>query len=155
MATAVFPGSFDPFTLGHHSIINRGLNLFDEIIIGIGINSEKKYLFPLEQRKKWIEQIFSKEKKVKIETYTGLTVDFCNKMNASFILRGIRSNLDLELEKALAQSNQSLNTNIETVCLLTEPKYSHIHSTIVRNIYVNKGNIQLFVPEIIYNDLYK
>lgn len=144
---AVFPGSFDPITKGHESVINRALPLFDEIIIAIGINSEKKNLFSVEQRKKWLEQLFSDEKKISIDTYQGLTIDFCKKVNSSFILRGLRTSADFEFERAIAQMNNAMNKNIETVFIISTPELSAINSTIVRDIIRNGGDATSFVPK--------
>jgi len=144
---AVFPGSFDPITLGHTSIINRALPLFDQIIVAIGVNSEKKYMFELEKRQAWIEEFFQSEPKIKVENYSGLTVDFCQRKKAGFLLRGLRNQQDFEFERAIAQMNRRLNDKIETVFLFTEPKFSAIQSGIVRDILRNGGNAKHFVPD--------
>jgi pantetheine-phosphate adenylyltransferase len=144
---AIFPGSFDPITKGHENILQRALPLFDEIIIAIGKNSSKQNYFTLEQREKWIRQVFSAEPKVSVETYTGLTIDFCKKMNASYILRGLRTSADFEFEKAIAQNNKTMAPEIETIFILPIPELSAINSTIVRDIVRNGGNAQPFVPE--------
>jgi pantetheine-phosphate adenylyltransferase len=144
---AIFPGSFDPITKGHENILQRALPLFDEIIIAIGINSSKQSYFPLEQREKWIRQVFSNEAKVRVETYTGLTIDFCKKMNANFILRGLRTSADFEFEKAIAQNNKIMSPEIETIFILPVPELSAINSTIVRDIVRNGGNAKPFVPK--------
>jgi len=146
MRRAIFPGSFDPITLGHVDIINRALPLFDEIIIAIGINADKKYMFTLEERVKFIKENYANEPKIKIETYSGLTIDFCVKSNADFILRGLRNPADFEFEKAIAQTNRKMST-IETVFLLTSADTSFISSSIVRDILRNGGNVEGFVPE--------
>lgn len=146
MKRAIFPGSFDPITIGHVDIIHRGLNIFDEIIIAIGINSDKKYMFPLNQRKSFIEDTFKKESKVKVMTYEGLTVNFCKKVDAQFILRGLRNPADFEFEKAIAHTNQLLS-GIETVFLLTEAKTAFISSSIVRDVIINNGDYSLLVPK--------
>ncbi|MFK5958160.1 MAG: pantetheine-phosphate adenylyltransferase [Lutibacter sp.] len=146
MKRAIFPGSFDPITLGHVDIINRALPLFDEIIIAIGINTEKKYMFTLEERVKFIKENYSNEPKIKVETYTGLTIDVCNKFNVDFILRGLRNPADFEFEKAIAQTNRKMST-IETVFLLTSADTSFISSSIVRDILRNGGNVEGFVPK--------
>jgi pantetheine-phosphate adenylyltransferase len=143
---AIFPGSFDPITKGHENILQRALPLFDEIIIAIGKNSSKQSYFPLEQREKWIRQVFHNESKVKIETYTGLTIEFCKKMNAKFILRGLRTSADFEFEKAIAQNNKIMAPEIETVFILPIPELSAINSTIVRDIVRNNGDASPFVP---------
>lgn len=144
--TAVFPGSFDPLTLGHTDIIDRGIPLFDEIIIAIGTNSSKKYMFSLEERKEFIEKTYAHEPKVKVDTYQGLTIDYCNKVGSQFILRGLRNPADFEFEKAIAQTNRKMS-EIETVFLLTSADTSYISSSIVRDILGNKGDISMFVPK--------
>tara|TARA_R110000868_G_scaffold218693_1_gene469510 strand:- start:12 stop:470 length:459 start_codon:yes stop_codon:yes gene_type:complete len=146
---AVFPGSFDPITLGHTSIINRALPLFDEIIIAIGVNSEKKYMFDLALRKKWIETTYENEPKVRVKNYSGLTVNFCIENNAYFILRGLRNQQDFEFERSIAQMNQQLQSKIETIFLLTELEYAAINSSIVRDIHRNGGDISQFVPKAV------
>jgi len=144
--TAVFPGSFDPLTLGHTDIIDRGIPLFDEIIIAIGTNSSKNYMFSLEERKKFIEKTYAHEPKVKVDTYQGLTIDYCNKVGSQFILRGLRNPADFEFEKAIAQTNRKMS-EIETVFLLTSADTSYISSSIVRDILGNKGDVSMFVPK--------
>ncbi len=144
---AIFPGSFDPITKGHENILKRALPLFDEIIIAIGKNSSKQNYFSLEQRENWIKQVFANEPKVRIETYTGLTVDFCKKMNAHYILRGLRTSADFEFEKAIAQNNKVMADEIETVFILPIPELSAINSTIVRDIVRNGGDATPFVPK--------
>ncbi len=148
---AVFPGSFDPITKGHESIVNRSLNIFDKIIIAIGINSEKSNsLFSLQNRIKWIKQTFANEKRIEVKKYSGLTVDFCKENNARYILRGLRTSADFEFERAIAQTNKYLSNNIETVFLLTTPEHTSITSTIVREVFKNGGNANLFVPDGIF-----
>lgn len=146
MQRAVFPGSFDPITLGHFDIIQRGVTLFDEIIVAIGINADKKYMFNLEQRKKFIEDAFAHEPKVKVITYEGLTIELCEKVEAEFILRGLRNPADFEFEKAIAHTNRKLS-KIETVFLLTAAKTSYISSSIVRDVIRNGGDYKVLVPE--------
>ena len=143
---AVFPGSFDPITLGHYDIIKRGISLFDEIIVAIGINADKKYMFSLEDRKKFIEQAFANEPKVKVITYEGLTIDLCRKEHATFILRGLRNPADFEFEKAIAHTNRKLS-KIETVFLLTAANTSYISSSIVRDVIRNGGDYSVLVPQ--------
>jgi len=143
---AVFPGSFDPVTLGHVSIIKRAVNLFDRIIIGIGVNSEKKGMYSIEQRTAWLNEIFKSETKVVVESYTGLTIDFCRKKNANYILRGLRTAADFEFERGIGQVNRMLDNNIETVFLLTEAKYSPVSSSIVRDVMRNGGDVSEMVP---------
>ncbi|MBU2994969.1 pantetheine-phosphate adenylyltransferase [Cellulophaga baltica] len=146
MRRAIFPGSFDPVTLGHYDIINRGITLFDELIIAIGVNSDKKYMFSLEDRKQFIKEAFIDEPKIKVLTYEGLTVDFCKKVNANFILRGLRNPADFEFEKAIAHTNRKLS-EIETVFLLTSSGKSYISSSIVRDVIKNGGDVSGLVPE--------
>ena len=148
MRKAIFPGSFDPITLGHEDIIRRGITLFDEIVIAIGINAEKKYMFSLEERKKFIEETFKDEPNVSIITYEGLTIDLCKKINANFILRGLRNPADFEFEKAIAHTNRRMS-KIETVFLLTAARTSYISSSIVRDVIRNHGEYQLLVPEAV------
>ena len=145
MNRAVFPGSFDPLTLGHTDIINRAIPLFDEIIIAIGTNAEKKYMFSLEERRKFIENTFTNNSKIKIDTYQGLTIDYCKKVESKYILRGLRNPADFEFEKAIAQTNRKLS-DIETVFLLTSADNSYISSSIVRDIIRNNGDVSLLVP---------
>jgi pantetheine-phosphate adenylyltransferase len=148
MRKAIFPGSFDPITLGHQDIINRALPLFDEIVIAIGVNADKKYMFSLEERKRFIEEIFKNEPKISVITYEGLTIDLCQKIDANFILRGLRNPADFEFEKAIAHTNRRLS-KIETVFLLTAAKTSYISSSIVRDVIRNHGEYELLVPEAV------
>jgi pantetheine-phosphate adenylyltransferase len=148
MRKAIFPGSFDPITLGHQDIINRALPLFDEIVIAIGVNADKKYMFSLEERKRFIEETFKNEPKISVITYEGLTIDLCQKINANFILRGLRNPADFEFEKAIAHTNRRLS-KIETVFLLTAAKTSYISSSIVRDVIRNHGEYELLVPEAV------
>ena len=145
MKRALFPGSFDPFTIGHLDIVERGVKIFDEIVVGIGINSEKKYMFSLEQRLAFIEACFEHESRVRVATYKGLTVDFCREIEADFILRGVRNNGDFEFEKAIARTNRHMS-EIETVFLLTSAETSYISSSIVREIIRNNGDYNTFIP---------
>ncbi len=140
---ALFPGSFDPFTKGHEDVVNKSLELFDEVVIGIGVNSSKKYFFDLDKRVKHIESLFE-NKKIKVLTYQKLTVDFCKDINANFIVRGLRDNKDFEYEKSIAHMNTEIS-NIQTIFLLTAQNYGAINSSIVREIFKNKGNIDSFV----------
>jgi pantetheine-phosphate adenylyltransferase len=148
MRRAVFPGSFDPITLGHYDIIERGLPLFDEIIIAIGVNADKKYMFDLEQRISFIKKAFKDEPKIRVMSYSGLTIDFCNEQNASFILRGLRNPADFEFEKAIAHTNRKLS-DIETVFLLTSSGKSYISSSIVRDVIRNQGDYTGLVPDTV------
>ena len=145
MRRAVFPGSFDPITLGHLDIINRSLPLFDEIIIAIGVNADKKYMFPLEERMRFIEETFKREDSISVITYEGLTIDLCKKYEADFILRGLRNPADFEFEKAIAHTNRRLS-KIETIFLLTAADTSYISSSIVRDVIRNGGNYKVLVP---------
>ncbi len=147
---AVFPGSFDPVTLGHVSIINRAVNLFDKIIVGIGINSEKKNLYSLEQRIEWLNDVFCLEPKVAVESYSGLTIDYCRKKNAQYILRGLRTAADFEFERGIGQVNSMIDNNIETIFLLTEAKYTPISSSIVRDVIRNGGDVSAMVPSVVW-----
>lgn len=144
---AVFPGSFDPITLGHVSIVNRALPLFDEIIIAIGVNTEKKHMFSVEQRKSWIEVCFQGNKKIKVDTYEGLTVDYCRAQQAHYILRGLRTAADFEFERGIGQINKRLNTSVETVFFLTESHLTPITSSIVRDVIRHGGDISGLVPD--------
>lgn len=148
MKRAIFPGSFDPITLGHFDIIERGVMLFDELIIAIGINADKKYMFSLEERKRFIEASFENNTKIKVVTYKGLTVDFCQKNDVDFILRGLRNPADFEFEKAIAHTNRDLSS-IETVFLLTAAKTSYISSSIVRDVIRNHGDYTKLVPKTV------
>ena len=146
MKRALFPGSFDPITLGHYDIITRGVKLFDEVVVAIGVNADKKYMFSLEERQQFIEAAFKDEPKVKVMTYKGLTIDFCKDINAEFILRGLRNPADFEFEKAIAHTNRRLS-KIETVFLLTAARTSYISSSIVRDVIRNNGDYTVLVPD--------
>jgi pantetheine-phosphate adenylyltransferase len=143
---AVFPGSFDPVTKGHESIVLRALPLFDKVIVAIGNNSTKTYMFSLENRKKWLKQVFAKHKQVSVEDYSGLTVDFCKQKNADYILRGIRTPGDYEFESNIAQMNRAMVPGIETIFMLTLPEYTAVSSSIVRDILKHGGNARQFIP---------
>lgn len=151
MRRALFPGSFDPITLGHYDIICRALDVFDEIVVAIGVNNEKKYMFSIEKRKEFIEKAFANQPKVKVTTYQGLTVDFCKEIDAQFILRGLRNPADFEFEKAIAHTNRTL-ANIETIFLLTAAETSFISSSIVRDVIRNRGDYRFLVPESVVVD---
>ncbi|MDQ3017076.1 MAG: pantetheine-phosphate adenylyltransferase [Bacteroidota bacterium] len=146
MKKAVFPGSFDPITTGHVDIVRRALPLFDQIIIGIGVNSQKQTLFDLDQRKAWIEKVFEDEPKIVVDTFEGLTVNFCKKINARFLIRGIRSAADFDYEKTISQLNHIIGDDLETVFLVSSPEFSFISSTIVREIIKGKGDASPFLP---------
>ena len=146
MNIAVFPGSFDPITIGHVNLIKRAARIFDKVIIAIGVNTSKNKLYPLEIRVKWIHDVFKDMDCVEVKEFYGLTVDFCKKEGANFIIRGLRNASDFDYEKTIAQLNSELNKDIETVLLISEPKYSHISSTIVREIIRVKGDASMLVP---------
>lgn len=144
---AVFAGSFDPFTIGHESIARRALPLFDELIIAVGQNSSKKTMYSLEQRVNWIKKTFASEPQITIDLFEGLTVDYCKKKGATFLLRGLRTTSDFEFEKAIAQMNRALDPKIETVFILPLPEHSAVNSTIIRDIVRNGGDASQFVPQ--------
>ena len=144
---AIFPGSFAPFTVGHQSIVDRALPLFDKIIISIGINSEKNQYFSNEERMDWIEAVYGNNPKIEVKLYEGLTVDFCKKENANYILRGLRDSHDFKFEKNIAQMNKELNSTIETIFIITPPEISHISSSIIRDIIKNGGDVSKFIPK--------
>lgn len=148
MRKAVFPGSFDPLTLGHVDIINRGLPLFDEIILAVGVNADKKYMFSLEDRVKFLEETFKDEPKIKVMTYKGMTVNFCKEQNAQFILRGLRNATDFDFEKVIGQTNYKLS-GVETIFLITSSGKSHISSTVVRDVIRNEGDYKFMVPDVV------
>ena len=147
--TAVFPGSFDPFTVGHEALVKRALSLFDRVIIAVGENSEKKTLFSIEQRLKMISKVFDGESRLAVTRFSGLTVDFCRKNKADYIIRGLRTSADFEYERAMGQINRKMAPEIETVFFLTSTEHTPINSTIVRDIIVNGGDASMFVPSSI------
>lgn len=151
----LFPGTFDPVTLGHTDIINRALPLFDKIVVGIGINAAKNPMFTADQRKIWFEEIYKDEPKLTVETYDGLTIKFCQSINAKFILRGIRYVSDFEYEKTIADANRTMDSKIETIFLTGEPKYTSVASTIVRDILRNGGDASPFLPEAVIKSINK
>ncbi|MFY8090110.1 MAG: pantetheine-phosphate adenylyltransferase [Chitinophagaceae bacterium] len=153
MRICLFPGTFDPITLGHTDIINRALPLFDKIVVGIGINSGKNPMFSAAQRMAWVNEIYKNEPKVSSQTYEGLTINFCNQIGAKFILRGIRYVSDFEYEKTIADANRTLDRSIETIFLTGEPKFTSVASTIVRDILKHKGNASLFLPDVVSKSL--
>ena len=143
---AIFPGSFDPITCGHESIIRRAIPLFEKIIVAIGVNAEKPGFFPVEQRKAWLEKVFEDEPTVTVDVYSGLTVDYCKKNNIGFILRGLRTSADFEFERSIGQINKQMHPGIETVFLLTTPEHTALNSSIVRDIIRHGGDPSPFVP---------
>lgn len=145
MRRAIFPGSFDPFTIGHYDIVKRGLGLFDEIVIGIGRNSTKKETFPIREREEAIRKIFKDEPRISVRIYDCLTVDFAREVDAQFILRGVRCVQDFEYERNMAEANKSIG-GIETILLYTRPEYAHISSTLVRDLYSYNKDVSAFVP---------
>jgi pantetheine-phosphate adenylyltransferase len=151
----LFPGTFDPVTLGHTDIINRALPLFDKIVVGIGINAAKNPMFTADQRKIWFEEIYKDEPKLTVETYDGLTIKFCQSIGAKFILRGIRYVSDFEYEKTIADANRTMDSTIETIFLTGEPKYTSVASTIVRDILRNGGDASPFLPEAVIKSINK
>lgn len=144
---AIFPGSFDPFTVGHEEIVNRGLRVFDKIIIAVGVNALKKEFLDVQNRVRLIRKVFEDTDRVVVEPYSGLTVDFCKQMGAHVIIRGLRTAADFEYERAVGQANRAMNAQIETVFILTSTEHTFISSTIVRNVYANGGNVDRFLPQ--------
>lgn len=144
---AIFPGSFDPFTVGHESVVRRAASLFDRIIIMIGVNANKKSFFPIEKRIEWINRVFDDDPRISVDVYDGLTVDFCKKTGAQYIIRGLRTSADFEFERAIAQVNKQMYPEIETVFLLTIPEHTPINSTIVRDIIAHGGDPSRFLPK--------
>lgn len=149
----LFPGTFDPVTLGHIDIINRAIPLFDKIYVGVGINSSKSPMFSAEQRMEWFQEIYKAEPRVESVIYDGLTVKYCQSIGARFILRGIRYVSDFEYEKAIADANRTMDKNIETIFLTGEPKYTSVASTIVRDIIRNGGDASPFLPDQVNHSL--
>ena len=146
MRTCLFPGTFDPVTFGHIDIVNRALSLFDKVYIGIGVNANKEPMFSADQRNLWFREIFQGQEKVDVVVYEGLTVDCCKKINANYILRGIRYVNDFEYEKAIADMNRSLDGHIETIFLTCRPEYTSVASTLVRDVIRNGGDVSQFIP---------
>ena len=155
MRICLFPGTFDPVTLGHTDIIDRALPLFDKLVIGIGKNANKLPMFPDQQRLEWLEQIYKDEPKVSAVIYEGLTIDCCRKEGAAFILRGIRYVNDFEYEKAIADMNRSLDESIETVFLTCLPQFTSVASTLVRDVIKHGGDVSRFLPEVVQNAISK
>ena len=146
MKKAVFPGSFDPITIGHVDIVKRAIKVFDEIIIAVGDNTDKKYMFPKEKRVEFVKQTFNNYNNIKVESYDGLTVNFCKKNNTEFMIRGLRNPADFEFEKSIALTNREM-TDIETIFFLTSPNNSFVSSSIVRDLIRNSGDYKLFIPK--------
>lgn len=146
---AIFPGSFDPFTVGHESIVLRALELFDKIVIAVGYNTTKSSFFPIEKRLDLIKTVFSNEPKVEVISYQGLTIDLCRKLNVKYLLRGLRTAVDFEFERAVGQANKAMYPEIESVFLLTDPEHTHINSSIVRDILIHHGDPSKFLPQSI------
>lgn len=142
----VFPGSFDPITLGHVDLAIRALPLFDEIIVAVGLNTQKEYLFSLEQRLNWLEQVFNEYQKIRIDYFEGLTVEYCKKVKANYILRGLRNSSDFDYEKTISQLNHIIGDDLETIFFISRPEFSHISSTIVREIIMGNGDASPFIP---------
>jgi pantetheine-phosphate adenylyltransferase len=147
MNIAVFPGSFDPITLGHIDLVKRSIPIFDKIYVAVGINSQKKTLFTLEKRMAWLEKEFEGINSVEVGSFEGLTVNYCAKVGAQYLIRGLRNASDFDYEKTISQLNQIIGDNIETIFLISKPEYSHISSTIVREIIKGQGDISSFVPK--------
>ncbi len=143
---AVFPGSFDPVTLGHYNLVIRSLPLFDELVVAIGKNAHKQYFFPLEMRIGWLKQVFAPFPQVNIDTYEGLTVDYCKKLGAGYILRGLRTSADFEFERGIGQVNRMLDDDIETIFILTSPELTPVTSSIIRDVYRSGGDVSRFLP---------
>ena len=155
MRICLFPGTFDPVTYGHVDIVTRALPLFDKLVIGIGINANKEPMFSAEQRSTWLKELFSNEPKVDVVIYEGLTVECCKRVNANYILRGIRYVNDFEYEKAIADMNRSLDHNIETVFLTCLPQFTSVASTLVRDVIRNGGDASQFVPDLVMKTIRK
>lgn len=153
--TCLFPGTFDPVTIGHVDVIDRALDLFDELVIGVGVNASKTPMFPVEMRVRWFTDIYRNQPKIKVFAYEGLTIDFCKKVNAKFILRGIRYVSDFEYEKAIADMNRMMDGGIETIFLTCSPQFSTIASTLVRDVIRNGGDASQFLPEEVKKDVKK
>ena len=147
MRRAVFPGSFDPVTRGHENVVLRGLNLFDEVIVAVGQHSTKKGAFPVEERLAMLRETFADQPRVEVMSYTGLTSEFCHKVGATAQLRGVRNSTDFDYEKTIAQMTRQMHPDLDTVVLLTDPAFTAIHSTVVREVLSHGGDIRPFVPE--------
>lgn len=149
MKIAVFPGSFDPITTGHVDLVKRALPLFDKIVVAVGVNTQKKYLFPLETRLGWLEKVFENEPKVEVDSFQNLTAHYCQKIGARYLLRGLRNASDFDYEKTISQLNDIVGDGLETIFLISRPQYSHISSTIVREIIKGGGDASPFIPNVI------
>ncbi len=147
MRTAVFPGSFDPITRGHVELVKRAVPLFDRIVVAVGVNSQKSHLFDLEQRMEWLREVFADEPRVSVDSFEGLTAHFCKRIGARYLLRGLRNASDFDYEKTISQLNEIVGEGLETIFLISQPAYSHISSTIVREIIKGGGNASPFLPE--------
>jgi pantetheine-phosphate adenylyltransferase len=144
---AVFPGSFDPITKGHVDLVYRALSVFDKIIVAIGTNDQKRYLFPVEQRIEWLKNVFSSNQKIEVDHFENLTADYCKKIGARFLLRGLRNASDFDYEKTISQINHIIGEGLETYFLISKPEYSHISSTIVREVIKGGGDASSFIPK--------
>ncbi|MEZ4912074.1 MAG: pantetheine-phosphate adenylyltransferase [Saprospiraceae bacterium] len=153
MKVAVFPGSFDPITIGHVDLVLRASSIFDSIIVAVGVNNQKQSLFPLEVRLKWLEEVFDQFPNVSISHFEGLTVNYCKSVGANYLLRGLRTSADFEYEKTISQLNHIIGEDLETLFLISKPEFSHISSTIVREIIKGKGDVSSFVPANIVNHM--
>ena len=151
MKIAVFPGSFDPITSGHEDIVNRALPLFDKIIVAVGVNTQKASLFSLEQRLDWLNLVFAGESKIEVAFFEKLTADFCNKVNANYLIRGLRNASYFYYEKTISQLNHIIGKNLDTLFLIAQPEYTHISSTIVREIIKGGGDATPFLPTSLKN----
>lgn len=147
MKTAVFPGSFDPITQGHVELVHRAVPLFDRIVVAVGVNSQKKYLFGLEQRMTWLREVFADQPKIEVGSFEGLTAHYCREIGARYLLRGLRNASDFDYEKTISQLNGIVGDGLETIFLISQPAYSHISSTIVREIIKGGGDARPFLPE--------
>jgi pantetheine-phosphate adenylyltransferase len=155
MNIAVFPGSFDPITSGHVDLVKRAIPLFDKIIVAVGVNNQKSTLFPLDQRIDWLHEVFKEYDKVEVAHFEGLTVKFCEKIHANYIIRGLRNASDFDYEKTISQLNTIIGKNVETMFLISQPEFSHISSTIVREIIKGNGDVTPFVPKVIAESILK
>ena len=155
MKIAIFPGSFDPITNGHIDLVRRFAPLFDKIIVAVGVNSAKKGLFSVEQRMKWLDEVFINDPTIDVGEFQGLTVNFCKKERAQYLIRGLRNASDFDYEKTISQLNNIIGDNVETLFLISKPEFSHISSTIVREIIKGKGDISTFVPEFMAEEIYE